>query len=197
MGPGYILVGFGGQGRVVRAALQALGHQVVGYLDNVEKPDTNLTYHGPPVPKPGDPIYGPHQFAVCVGDNQTRKRFFEALETAGATLPPIIHPKAYADPSAEIGAGTFVGPGAVVHAHAKVGKGCIINTGAIVEHDCRIENYTHVAPGAVLCGEVTVGEGALVGANATVLPKVRIGTWARVGAGSVLKLKLEDGATYL
>ena len=192
----YILVGYGGQGRVVRAALQALGHQVVGYLDKVQKANTNLTYHGAPLPPPGDAIYGPHQFAVCIGDNQTRKQLFEDLDAAHAIQAPIIHPQAFVDPSAQIEYGTYIGPKAVVHAHAKVGRGCIVNSGAIVEHDCVLEDFVHIAPGAVLCGAVVVGEGTLVGANATVLPQLRIGTWARVGAGTVLKLSLEDSSTH-
>jgi UDP-3-O-[3-hydroxymyristoyl] glucosamine N-acyltransferase len=63
---------------------------------------------------------------------------------------PGTHPTAFVDPTAEIGAGTSIGPNAVVLAHAKIGAGC------------------RIGPNATIGEAVELGEGTSVGANASI-----------------------------
>lgn len=117
---------------------------------------------------------------VAVGDNASRKREVEALENS--KFPILIHPKAWASPSATIGEGTVIMAGAVVQAEALIGKHVIVNTGATVDHDAIVGDYAHIAPGAHLCGNVHVGEGALVGVGVGVAPNTKIPAWSLVKA---------------
>lgn len=61
-----------------------------------------------------------------------------------------IHPTAFVDPAAELGAGVSIGPNAVVMARAKVGAAC------------------RIGPNATIGEAVELGEGTVVGANASV-----------------------------
>jgi UDP-3-O-[3-hydroxymyristoyl] glucosamine N-acyltransferase len=63
---------------------------------------------------------------------------------------PGVHPKAFVDPSAELGAGVSIGPNAVVLARAKIGTNC------------------RIGPNATIGEAVELGEGTVVGANASV-----------------------------
>ena len=83
---------------------------------------------------------------------------------------------------------------AIIQASTSLGNHVIMNTAAQIDHDGRIEDFTHIGPGAILCGNVTIGEGALIGAGAVILPGRRIGKWAIVGAGSMVTKDVEDGA---
>ncbi len=65
-------------------------------------------------------------------------------------VEPGIHPRAFVDPSAELGAGVSIGPNAVVMARAKIGAGC------------------RIGPNATIGEAVELGEGTRVGANASV-----------------------------
>lgn len=129
---------------------------------------------------------------ICgIGDNAVRKQF------GGKGLTTIIHPTAHIEQSAQIGAGTFVGPMAMAHVGAKIGRGAIINSGAIVEHHNVIGDWVHIAPNATLCGNVHVGEGAFVGAGAVVKPNLTIGKWAVVGCGAVVLADIPDGEVWV
>ena len=125
-----------------------------------------------------------------MGKSDLRERLWRKLQSIGFDLPVICDPSATVAGNADIGAGCFVGKGAVVNANASVGKMCIINSGAIVEHDCVVEDFSHVSVGTVLCGNVRVGRAAFIGANATVIQGRSIGDGCVVGAGEVVKRNL-------
>ena len=146
--------------------------------------------------RPTDQQYGTYpepneKCIIAIGDNATRKRHNHQL------LQKVIHPEAFIEASAQIGAGTFVEARACVGVAARVGRGAIINLGAKVAHDCRIGDWAHIAPGATLCGGVTIGEGCLIGANAVIRPGVTVCSWAVVGCGSVIVSDITAGGTYV
>ncbi len=104
-----------------------------------------------------------------IGHGNIRERLYRQLKDIGYTLPNIIDNTAIVSGNVKLGEGVFVGKKAVINAGAEIGNMCILNTGTIVEHDCKVDDFSHVAVGAVLCGGVAVGEGTLIGANATII----------------------------
>ncbi len=154
--------GAGGHGKVVCATAVLLGYQV---HQTDEKWNTS----------PGDELCH-----IALGDNRYRKG------NDRPNLQTLIHPTAFVDETAKIGAGCYIGPNAVVHTGAKVGRGTIINTGAIVEHDCVVGDWVHLAPGSVLCGAAKVGAGTFVGANAVIKQGVTVGDNVTIGCGAVV-----------
>ncbi len=133
---------------------------------------------------------------VAVGSLDRRSRRIEILDrllAIGFSVPPLIHPDASVDPSAEIGVGVQVMAGAVVSADARLGDICIINSNAVVSHDCVLGRNVHMAPGAVLAGRVVVGESSTVGMAATVYLGLRIGSNVVVQNGCHIFRDLADG----
>lgn len=126
------------------------------------------------------------EFVIGIGDNRTRRRIAKDLDERGMRWAKVIHPNALIDKSVEIGAGAVVFAGAVIQSGSVLGEHVIINSSATVDHDCKIEPYSHIAPGATLAGNCMVAEAALVGAGSTVLPNRAVGCDATVGAGATV-----------
>ncbi len=180
------VIGAGGHAKVVIATLRAAGFAVAAAFDD------DPARHGTEIL--GVPVRGPASAAaalglrravLAVGDNRARRRLAEALG-AGHEWVTAVHPAAWVDPDARLGAGTVVFAGAVVQPGAEVGAHAIVNTAASIDHDCRVGDFVHLGPGSRLCGGVSVGEGVLAGVGCSVAPGIAIGAWAVVGAGAAV-----------
>lgn len=82
--------------------------------------------------------------------------------------------------------GSIVFSGVVLQPSVHVDAHATLNTSCSVDHDSRLERFTHVAPGARLAGSVTIGEGGFVGIGSSIIPGCQIGEWSIVGAGAVV-----------
>ncbi len=186
-----VIIGAGGHGRVVLDIMrQAAIHEPTGFLDS--RPEL----HGSFVD--GVPVLGPLQMLpalvsdgvagaiIAIGDNGTRRSFFDCVERHGLELVNAIHPSANIADSCTLGRCIVVAAGALVCAHCQIGDATILNTGCIVDHETMIGTATHVCPGARLAGRVMVESGAFIGIGATVIQRVRIGHDAVIGAGAVV-----------
>ena len=61
---------------------------------------------------------------VAIGDNRARLEVAGWLKAQGFALLSVVHPAAVVAPSATLGAGVLVMPGAVVNAEARIGDQC-------------------------------------------------------------------------
>lgn len=134
---------------------------------------------------------------VAIGDNTLRQKLLRKIRSMGASIATIVASSAVVSPWARIGTGTIVMPGAVLGADVTVGEGCIINTSSSVDHDGRLDNFTHLCPGVHLAGEVHVGEGAMLGTGCSVIPRCKIGKWSVVGAGAVVLKHIPERQTWI
>ena len=187
-----IVIGSGGHAKVVIAALQRSGAEILGITD----PDRRRAHvRVMDVPVLGDDrvLEGYEADAVvlvngvgCAGSSAPRRRVFEDLRGKGFRFEVVIHPAAVVAADSEFGEGAQVMAGAVIQPGCRIGANAIVNTGAGIDHDCAIGDHAHIAPGAVLCGGVRVGAEAHVGAGATVIQNVTIPPGGLVRAGSVM-----------
>lgn len=192
MGP-IVLIGGGGHAMVVGEAALAQGYDVLGFYD--DDPRAGVVMLAPHLGTFHDfGRLGDTPRIVAVGDLRARRAL---LERVGGPFATVVHPSAIVSPSAELGAGVFVGPLAVVHARARVGAHAILNTASVIEHDCMLGANVHVAPTAALGGNVRVGPDTLIGLGARALPGVRVGARSVVGAGSVVVGPVTDGVTVM
>ena len=186
-----VIVGAGGQARVVAAALRQTGEwKLVGVLD--DKPGSI----GEPILDSA--VVGTYDDLVrlveqgirhafpALGDNNARMRLFRTILASGFDIPVLIHPHALVDRTATVGRGTFVCAGAIIGVEARVGENCLINTGAIIEHETIVADGAHVAPGCRIGGRARVGERVFVGLGSTIKDKISIGSGSTIGAGSVV-----------
>ncbi len=197
-----VLIGAGGHARVcLEAALDDADVEVVGALSR----------DGTGVDRLGVPVIGTDvdtrlaaliadgtvRAHVAIGDNLARSEAAGRWRAAGGELHTCTSRFAMVSPTARIGDGCALLPGAIVTAQARLGDGVILNTGASVDHDGEVGPFAHVGPGAVLAGAVSVGARAFIGMGARILPGRRVGDLAVVGAGAVVIADVPDGATVV
>lgn len=193
-----LLVGAGGHAKVCIEAFRAQGlYDPIACLDPNAGVDNLL----------GVPVYsveaslklffakGVRLGFVCIGQNTLRIKLGTDLRNAGFRMVNAISPSAHVSPSATLGEGVLVMPGAVINAEAQIGDLCIINTNSIVEHDCTIGIACHVAPGATLGGRVKLEDGVFIGMGALVTPNRVIGRNSIVGAGATVISSVAEGVT--
>jgi sugar O-acyltransferase (sialic acid O-acetyltransferase NeuD family) len=157
----------------------SLGLEVLGTLDKVSE------------------YIDEYELFVGIGNNATRQRIQNMLETVGAKIPVLIHPNAVVGEQVDIGSGTAVMAGAVVNCCTKIGKGCIVNTGSTIDHDNYIEDFVHISPGTHLAGTVHVGQGSWLGIGSAVSNNISITNGCIAGAGSVIVKDITEPGVYV
>lgn len=134
---------------------------------------------------------------VAVGDNTTRKKIQEKLESLGANIPILIHPNAVIGDEVSIKEGTVIMAGVVINCCTNIGRGCIINTGSTVDHDNVISDFVHISPGAHLSGSVSIGENSWIGTGCDIINNISITNHCIIGAGSVVIKNIDESGTYV
>lgn len=106
----------------------------------------------------------------------------------------VVHPRAFVSPSARVGAGSVIMPGAIVNARSRIGDHCIINSAAVVEHDARVGNCSHLSPGTVVGGGAEIGDNCFIGLGSRVRDHIAIGSDTLVAMGSVVTAPCPQGS---
>lgn len=65
-------------------------------------------------------------------------------------MPALIHPRAYVSPSSIVGSGSIVEPLVCINTGVVIGGCCIISISAVVDHDSKIDSYSHIDCGVIL-----------------------------------------------
>ena len=198
-----LILGAGGHAKVVAETAIACGvASSVAFLDDCcTSPDACPSVLGWPVIGQLALALQAHtrqQFdaaVVAIGHAATRLFWIEKLQSAGYTLPVLIHPTAWVSSSAEIGPASVVFALATVQSQASIGKGVILNTSCSIDHDSQLSDAVHICPGARLAGEVKVGARSWIGIGASVIQQVRIGSDVTVGAGAAVVSDLPSSVT--
>jgi acetyltransferase EpsM len=196
-----LILGAGGHGRAVADLARACGFTVAGFTERSSSAGG-----------PGSPVLGtdaelaalirPQRIdggVVGVGNTALvrRAQLYDVLVAAGVAQPPLVHPRAAASASAEVGPGSVVFAGSVLGSGARIGVNAVLYSGVLVEHECLIGDHAYLSPGVILSGQVTVEAGVFLGAGAVVLPGLRIGEGAVVAAGAVVTADVPAGQTVM
>jgi len=196
-----LILGAGGHGRAVADLARACGFTVAGFTERSSSAGG-----------PGSPVLGtdaelaalirPQRIdggVVGVGNTALvrRAQLYDVLVAAGVAQPPLVHPRAAASASAEVGPGSVVFAGSVLGSGARIGVNAVLYSGVVVEHECLIGDHAYLSPGVILSGQVTLETGVFLGAGAVVLPGLRIGEGAVVAAGAVVTADVPAGQTVM
>lgn len=193
-----LIIGASGHGKVVAdIALKMNKWKSIAFLDDDKSIKTSM---GLEVIGTSDDVFKhieEYEIFVGIGNNTTRQRIHEMLETVGASIPVLIHSNAVVGEQVEVGFGTVIMAGVVINCCTRIGEGCIINTGSTVDHDNKIEDFVHISPGAHLAGSVKVGKGSWLGIGCVVSNNVNITSGCKVGAGSVVVKDISEPGVYV
>lgn len=192
-----LVIGAGGQGKVVIDALRVAGDSPQLVLADDDERKLGKLVLGHKVSLISDALTEVTSFHVAIGHNAARERLIERLTNYGLVSRYIAHIRTSVSSSAEISEGVFIAAHAVVGPDARLNSGCIVNHGAVVDHDCTVAAYSHIGPNATLGGGVQVGRRVLIGAGANVLPGICIGDDCVVGAGAVVLDDMKPGSVYV
>ncbi|TYS63960.1 acetyltransferase [Bacillus infantis] len=193
-----LIIGASGHGKVVAdIAIKMNKWQSIVFLDDDKSIKTSM---GLEVIGTSDDVFthiGEYEIFVGIGNNTTRQRIHEMLETFGANVPNLIHPKAVIGNQVDIGTGTVVMAGVIINCCTKIGRGCIINTASTLDHDNYIGDFVHISPGAHLAGTVYVGKGSWLGIGSVVSNNINITSGCQIGAGSVVVKDITEPGVYV
>ncbi|WP_404445989.1 acetyltransferase [Sutcliffiella horikoshii] len=193
-----LIIGASGHGKVVAdIALKMNKWQSIAFLDDDKSIKSSMDLEVIGTSEDVFTHINEYEIFVGIGNNTTRQRIHEMLETIDASIPVLIHPNAVIGNQVEIENGTVVMAGVVVNCCTKIGKSCIINTGSTIDHDSCIKDYVHISPGAHLAGTVKVGQGSWLGIGSVVSNNISIISRCIVGAGSVVVKDILESGTYV
>ena len=191
---GIIIIGAGDHGRgtfeILHAERQARSlPAVVGFLDD-SPARQGAAVDGVPVLGGLEWVATHHRpelrYIIGIADCRVKKEIASKLEAFGVKYESAVHP------SATVGRGVRVLPGAIINAGVTIAYDTLIashtttNLNATIGHDCVVGPYSTIAPGANVAGRVVIGEGCDISLNAAVCKGLSIGDWASVGPGAVV-----------
>ena len=120
---------------------------------------------------------------IAISDPIAKENIVESLPDDTEYIS-FIHPDSvvYSD----VGAGTIVGPKAVITTDITIGKHCLINCSVTIGHDTILGDYCTVNPGAAISGNCTLGNNVFVGSNVSIREKINIVGNTTIGMGAVV-----------
>ncbi len=194
-----ILIGAGGQAKVIADIIIKNKDFLLGFLDDNKEKNTNIISDYKVIGKFDDCIEMQNknpeiEFIIAIGDNRDRMKIAQKYNLSYYTA---VHPNAAIGMNAKIKEGTVIMANAVVNSNASIGRHCIINTGVVVEHDNQIGDFVHLSPNSTLTGNVRVGCCTHIGAGATVRNNINIGSDIVIGAGAVVVKDIEEPGIYV
>lgn len=193
-----IVFGSSGHARSITVILEALGYEIVGFIDSYVEPQKKvLNYRilgAESILKNCKEKYGTNQVVIGVGDILGRMKVVKLIESINPNIefPSIIAPTATVANYTQIGKGTIVFNNAFINVESVIGDFCIINSSSIVEHNTVIEDFCCISPGANLGGDVIVKANTFIGSSATIIQKRHIGTGSVIGAGAIVTKNIPD-----
>jgi sugar O-acyltransferase (sialic acid O-acetyltransferase NeuD family) len=184
-----VIFGASRQGVVVLQVLRAVGHAVVGFVDeDAAKRGAVLggvTVFGGLFDAPAE-LRDSAGWIAAIGNNDARLAVATRLRERGLQMLNAVHPSAVVMPDVSLGTGDLICAGAVVVTGTRLENDVVINTGATVDHDSVVREGAYVSPGVHTAGCVDIGRGAFIGAGSVLGPGIRVGDGAIVGAGSLV-----------
>jgi sugar O-acyltransferase (sialic acid O-acetyltransferase NeuD family) len=143
--------------------------------------------------------YAALEFYVALGYKHMRRKqeVIESLVQAGRSLPPLVHPSAYVDASARLGAGAIVFPNSTVGPGVSLGSGVVLHCAVTLAHDSAVGPSSYFAPGVVVSGFASIGARVFVGSGAVVADRLTIGDDAIIGIGTCVTREVETGVSVI
>lgn len=188
---------FGGKSTALEIAeTTALVHpeaavfQVIG---DAETPEADHHFRISELDTRLDSNSGENYFILSMANPDLRRDCLKKAEEIKLQPLTLVHPRAFCAPSATLGEGCYLAPGAVVSTEANLGPHNVINYNATVGHHTRTGEHCIINPGAAVGGNVTLGNRILVGSNAFLFQGTTIGDDCQIDALTYIRENLPAG----
>jgi sugar O-acyltransferase (sialic acid O-acetyltransferase NeuD family) len=132
---------------------------------------------------------------VALGDNARRAQAYATVDKR--KLAQIISKSACLSPTAQFGAGCFIGNSVHVGPFVTIGDNTILNTGCVVEHEVKVGSHCHIGPNATISGRTTIGDHVFVGVGATIIDNVKVCGNVIIGGGATVVKDISEPGTYV
>lgn len=191
-----IVVGTGGHAKVIADIILKSGDEILGFLDdnyNLNK-FINFNFLG----KISNYIAfkDEAEFIIAIGDSHIRDNISQNM--SGAKWYKAIHPSAVISHiDVKIGEGSVIMANAVLNSCSFIGNHCIINTGSILEHDSKVEDFSHLSVGAKVAGNVTVGKHTWIGVGVNINNNIYITSDCMIGSGCTVVNNITEKGIYV
>ena len=201
-----LIYGAGQIGSVVASVLRECGHEIAGFIDDLDDA-TGSIVAGLPVLGNRDWLLencGNYQVCNGVGTIQARRAVAAFLDEANIPTVSAIHPKAIISPEVRIAPDVVIGAGCVIYGNVSIGRGCYIGPSVTVSHDTVIGDWVLLSVGTVVGARVDVADEVFVGKASTLMApgfgeneRLIVETGAVVGAGALVIRNVPTGHTVI
>jgi len=201
-----LIYGSGQIGAVVASILRECGHEIAGFVDDLDNSVGSIVAGLPVLGNRDWLLENRRNYQVCngVGTIQARKAVAEFLDKVDIPTTSAIHPKAIISPEACIATDVVVGAGSVIYGNVSIGRGCYIGPSVTVSHDTVIGDWVLLSVGTVVGARVDVANEVFVGTASTLLApgfgeneRLAVETGAVVGAGALVIHSVQKGHTVI
>lgn len=182
----FILIGYGGHGRVLHDLIIKCGYDILGVCD------PNAVDDGMPSFSTQEVLaMNPDHVSLANGIGSVsipykRHAIYKSFKDKGFVFPPLIHPHSYRGKDVIIGEGVQIMAGCVIQTGVFIGENSIINTSSSIDHDCKIGVSCHIAPGVVFSGGVIVNDLCHIGTGVVSIHNITIAQESLIKAGTLL-----------
>lgn len=196
-----LIVGARGWGREVYTAVIETEQyksgklKVKGFLDSKTDALDGLRGDYPPI------LCSPHDyevqnndiFFIALGDSMQRKKYAELIIEKGGNFYTYVSNKAFVNPTAQIGKGSFIAGFTTVSDNVTIGDHVIVHPFSSIGHDVKVGDYSTLLSYVFMGGYSEVGEMSTMNPKSMIIPHKRVGNNVSVGAGSVVIRNVKDG----
>lgn len=195
-----VIIGAGTYGEVYLAYLQEAGIDIVGFLDDDKKYESQQVR--------GVPVLGPVRLletlkesddvraVYCpLGNNKLRVKFLMYARELGYEIPNYIHSSVIISPNVTIGKGVYILLGTTIMPHTVIKDFVMISMGVRLAHHNVLEEGVFLSTGCNFGASIHANNYAYCGISSTIMTGVReLGEDCIIGAGAVVINDVPDKA---
>jgi acetyltransferase EpsM len=192
-----IIIGGQGSGEIAMSVFQEVNNitnewLIEGFLNDIVEPGKLLGKYK--VLGPSEAVvdyvnrgyYIHYALHFNAKNKEQRVKIFEEYNIPEEANATAIHPRAYIDPSTEIGYGCLICAQTATSFNTKINNFIHMYTNSFLGHDSELQNYSTQAAHSVIGARNIVQTGAHVGLNSTTKENIIIGKYSIVGMGAVV-----------
>lgn len=180
------IIGSSDLGRQIAHYARRNGFKIMGFFDDYQTASSVDDY---PVLGKCDEIpdfYGKGEFdkLICaIGYNHfdARRDMYQRFSESGIPFATIVDESCHVDPTASIGEGSVLFPGAFVDKNVSIKNNVLLNVCSTIAHDSVIGSHTFVSPRVAVAGFCHIGEQCMLGINSTIIDNILITNKVKLG----------------